>query len=370
MLRSCPGIPSWATCGEGSRESWQWSEQALQCGAARQEAAALRALLAHRWFVVAGDSIGRFFFAALLRLLSDNRTLLKPAFSFSCVLAADILYFPAFSRTLLCCGAATQQIVFGHRDFEYLLPGSIKATFLWAPYGTNLTAHFKAWWESLYMCPRSTALREQGHGAEQLSAHVRGEGSAAPDAFVLSAGLWHMLHITDVRSFSLELSQLKAAAVSFLARTVQARLRLSSRLSWPHRSQAVVVYAQERRVSAQSLWVVLQAPPVSIFSISEVFPPKLKTEEKRVHLTPANVDAYNHAMAKSGVLSPSGPFHLVDIHSLTRGMAAFSCVCGLKHFTALLCRHRCLTLIKLTACIAIFQAAVQDAPTMAYITPM
>jgi len=64
-------------------------------------------------------------------------------------------------------GAATQQIVFGHRDFEYLLPGSIKATFLWAPYGTNLTAHFKAWWESLCMCPRSTALREQGHGAEQ-----------------------------------------------------------------------------------------------------------------------------------------------------------------------------------------------------------
>lgn len=141
---------------------------------------------------------------------------------------------------------------------------------------------------------------------------------------MLSAGLWHMLHITDVQSFSLELSQLKAAAVSFLARTVQARLRLSSQRPWPHRSQAVVVYAQERRVSAQSLCVVLQAPPVSFFSISEVYPPKLKTEEKRVHLTPANVDAYNLAMAKSGVLSPSGPFHLVDIHSLTRGMAASS----------------------------------------------
>jgi len=108
VLRSCPGIPSWATCGEGSRESWQWSEQALRCGAARQEAAALRALLAHRWFVVAGDSIGRFFFAALLRLLSDNRALLTPgvAVSFSCMLAEDILHFSAFSRTLLCHGCS------------------------------------------------------------------------------------------------------------------------------------------------------------------------------------------------------------------------------------------------------------------------
>lgn len=215
------------------------------------------------------------------------------------------------------------------------------------------------------MCPRSPALREQGPGAEQLRAYVRGEGPAAPDAFVLSAGLWHMLHITDVQSFSLELSQLKAAAVSFLARTVQARLRFSSRLSWLGSGCRVCT----RNVSAQSLYVVLQAPPINLFSISEVYPPKLKTEEKRVHLTPANVDAYNLAMAKSGVFSPSGPFHLVDIHSLTRGMAAFSCECGLMRLTALLCRHRCLTLITLTACIAILQAAVQHAPTMAYITP-
>jgi len=57
----------------GARESWQWSAEALRCGASRQEAAALRAVLAHRWVVVAGDSIGRFFFAALLRLLSNNR---------------------------------------------------------------------------------------------------------------------------------------------------------------------------------------------------------------------------------------------------------------------------------------------------------
>lgn len=65
--------------------------------------------------------------------------------------------------------------------------------------------------------------------------------------------------------------------------------------------------------------MVAQAPPVSYFSISEVYPPKLKTEDKREHLTPARVDAYNYAIANSAVLSPDGPFHLIDIHSLTRG---------------------------------------------------
>ena len=39
-----------------------------------------------------------------------------------------------------------------------MLPGNIKATFLWAPYGTNLTAHFKAW------CANRTALGLATHG--------------------------------------------------------------------------------------------------------------------------------------------------------------------------------------------------------------
>lgn len=49
---------------------------------------------------------------------------------------------------------------------------------------------------------------------------------AAPDAFVLSAGLWHMLHMTDVQLFSLDLVQLRDAAASFLAKAVQVRMVL------------------------------------------------------------------------------------------------------------------------------------------------
>ena len=138
----------------------------------------------------------------------------------------------------------------------------------------------------------------------------RGDGLAAPDAFVLSAGLWHMLHITDVQLFSRDLVQLRDAAASFLAKAVQVRMVLSALDAQALTRSGYVVPASRS---------AMQAPPVSYFSISEVYPPKLKTEDKREHLTPACVDAYNHAIANSAVLSPDGPFHLIDIHSLTQG---------------------------------------------------
>ena len=59
--------------------------------------------------------------------------------------------------------------------------------------------------------------------------------------------------------------------------------------------------------------------PVSFFSISEVYPPKLKTEEKRLHLTLENVDLYNRAIQEAGLLVPEGALYLVDLHHLTSG---------------------------------------------------
>ena len=60
-----------ATCGPSHADNWQWSSEALRCGAKRQGTADIRKALADRWIVVAGDSIARFFFAALLRLASS-----------------------------------------------------------------------------------------------------------------------------------------------------------------------------------------------------------------------------------------------------------------------------------------------------------
>ena len=58
---------------------------------------------------------------------------------------------------------------------------------------------------------------------------------------------------------------------------------------------------------------------MSFFSISEVYPPKLKTEEKRLHLTLNAVDLYNRAIQDSGLLVPDGGLYLVDLQHLTQG---------------------------------------------------
>ena len=55
-------------------------------------------------------------------------------------------------------------------------------------------------------------------------------------------------------------------------------------------------------------------------SITEVFPPKLKTDEKKQALTLQRVDEYNQCILDSHMLLPAGPFSLVDMHHLTRGM--------------------------------------------------
>ena len=75
--------------------------------------------------------------------------------------------------------------------------------------------------------------------------------------------------------------------------------------------------------------IVSQAPTITLMSISEVYPPKLKTEEKRTWLTPLRVDLYNKGIAQGGVLVPTGPFQLLDIHHLTQSVAL--CLPQIQH---------------------------------------
>lgn len=68
-------------------------------------------------------------------------------------------------------------------------------------------------------------------------------------------------------------------------------------------------------------------------SITEVFPPKLKNDEKKQALTLQRVDEYNQCILDSHMLLPAGPFGLIDMHHLTRGMrcAALHCTPALAH---------------------------------------
>lgn len=56
-----------------------------------------------------------------------------------------------------------------------------------------------------------------------------------------------------------------------------------------------------------------------VCSISELRPAKLLTEEKRQHMTPANVKAYNKALTESKLLNSNESIQLVDAHSITAG---------------------------------------------------
>lgn len=65
---------------------------------------------------------------------------------------------------------------------------------------------------------------------------------------------------------------------------------------------------------------------ISVCSLTEVYPPKLRSEEKRQRMTYANVDAYNSALAASGLLVPHGPMYLLDVHHLTQGVVRTAAV--------------------------------------------
>ncbi|KAL3149930.1 hypothetical protein ABBQ38_013293 [Trebouxia sp. C0009 RCD-2024] len=210
-----------ATCGANHTNSWQWAPQARQCGAARISSAQAQFLLQHKWIVMAGDSITRFMFAALLRLLAQDDE---------------------------------QKIVFGHQDFQYTLPGNVRASFIWAPYTVNVTSHIQKW----------------------------ASGDQYPDMIVVSTGLWHMLHIGSPEGFQSAVTQLKQQSES-LVNKPGADVRMH------------------------------------FLSITEVYPAKLRSEEKRQALTLQRVDEYNQCIQDSHTLLPAGPFSLIDMHHLTQG---------------------------------------------------
>ena len=67
--------------------------------------------------------------------------------------------------------------------------------------------------------------------------------------------------------------------------------------------------------------MVVQGVDVHMYflSITEVFPPKLKSDEKKEMLTPQRVNEYNQCIQDSKILMPDGPFSLIDMHHLTEG---------------------------------------------------
>lgn len=71
--------------------------------------------------------------------------------------------------------AGKQQVVYGHRDFAYMLPGNIRASFIWAPYAANLTTMYTNWYAFATQPPVHASL-----AAPAGQSPAPREGPAAP----------------------------------------------------------------------------------------------------------------------------------------------------------------------------------------------
>ena len=195
---------------------------------------------------VLGDSVARLFYAALLRAVG-----LSPE----------------------------QRVVTGHRSFTHSLAAGAHGSFVWAPYGENISAALRGW-------------------------HAAG---TAPDVVVAGASLWHMLHNGDGDAYAASLRDVRDALLL---------LRDGGPSAGANRSTGA---APRRHV----------LPPLCFWlSTTALVTPKLLTEEKRTRLTPEAVATYNALARQERLQLPSGPCVPLDVHRITQG--------------AHLCSRRCL----------------------------
>ena len=109
--------PEVATCGHGEHKVWRWHIDAQACNVRRATSEDVKGLLGDRWFAVVGDSVGRNLFAAFVRLLADECTII-------------IFYAALKSRcSLLAC---RKIVVFNSHEFLPKRPEVLQANILWS----------------------------------------------------------------------------------------------------------------------------------------------------------------------------------------------------------------------------------------------
>lgn len=205
---------------------------------------------------VLGDSVARLFYAALLRAMG-----LSPE----------------------------QRVVTGHRSFTHSLASGAHGSFVWAPYGENISAALRGW-------------------------HAAG---TAPDIVVAGASLWHMLHVGDGAEYAASLRDVREAME--LLRDGGAPASASTGEG-----------AAKRRSSLPPLFFWM--------STTALVTPKLLTEEKRTRLKPEAVASYNALARQERLQLPGGPCVPLDVHRITHGACAAFSASGLRR-AALACAH-------------------------------
>ena len=181
--------------------------------------------------------------------------------------------------------------MYGHRDFEYQLPGNLRATFLWSPYLSNATSLLNSWYVGA-AAPLVCCFTQPAHaGLPPARARTRLWSAPACGTCCTSQTrrtLWRSLQTSGSRPPSLP------ASSRYVASCLQC-------------------------TPIQNSWLTpqgLQAASLAIASISHLHPSKLKTEEKRRMMTPQRVNLWNQALQDAGL---STTLSLIDLHHVTQG---------------------------------------------------
>lgn len=275
---------SFASCGGGPQRRWHFAPEAAACGARRYERRAAQRLLAGARLVFAGDSIARHLYGALLRLAGG------PGQEIPTKAHAD------FNHTLV-VERGQEQLPGASSN------GGIQTFFYWRPYPANLTGLLAEWRNA-----------SSGGNASRMT--------ATPHAAVLSASLWHMLHVRNATEFGQALHELLPAANALVKGNSSSSSGDSSGGSSDGRSKGLTA-----------------GPPRLVLALStDTFPAKMSTPLKQQNMQPSAVMEYNSALlvgdggslwaAETGagancsapplpLLAPAGPFLHLDMYSIT-----------------------------------------------------
>jgi hypothetical protein len=168
-----------------------------------------------------------------------------------------------------------------HEDFERTIPLRHHSSFSSSSMDLRATFHWRAYPENV------TELISANDWS--INGKIDITDSKKPDWIVLSASLWHMLHIQSADRYTQDI-RLLVKAIQHFYDIKDSNTPSSSSSSFP------------------GIVIMTNCP--------ETYPNKMTTAAKKAAMTPSDVDKYNTALEK-GIVSSDDMVTFLDIHDVT-----------------------------------------------------
>jgi hypothetical protein len=176
-----------------------------------------------------------------------------------------------------------------HEDFERTIPLGHHPSFSSSSMELRATFHWKAYPENITELISANDWSINGNNSNN---DINKNNSKKPDWIVLSASLWHMLHIQSAERYTQDIGQLVKAMQHF----------------YDIKDSNTPSSSPPPSSSSPGIVIMTNCP--------ETYPNKMTTAAKKAAMTPSDVDKYNAALEKS-ILSSEDMITLLDIHAVT-----------------------------------------------------